>query len=49
MCHTWDVEGLLREIPNRLYIEWMLYWKLKNEYEEAAVKLAQRKAKSTRG
>lgn len=47
MCDTWDVDGLLGKIPNRLYIEWMLYWQLEAEYEEAAVKKAQQK--TTRG
>lgn len=43
MCETWDVDGLLAEIPNRLFLEWMVFWQIRAEKEEEAVRLAKRK------
>ncbi len=45
MCNTWDVDGLLVAITNRLFMEWVTYWNLKADYEEEAYKRATRKAK----
>lgn len=36
MCQTWDVDRLLEAIPNRKFVEWLVYWNVKADREKEA-------------